>query len=110
MNYDGGPASGLSIADINHDGNPELLVGNGYGDVLVLLNQGNGTFFALITRPNQSIALAVDRPYGSGSNDVVYADQGLDRVVVHVRENKTDSLGESLNGDTLSQAPSSLRT
>ena len=98
IDYNAGPApSGLSIADINHDGSPDLLVGNSYGDVLVLLNQGNGTFLPY-HKTDQSIALAVADLTGSGSNDVIYANQGLDRVIVTYGNNKTDVLGNRSTG------------
>ena len=35
---------GLTIADINGDGIPDLLIGNAYGDLLVLQGNGDGTF------------------------------------------------------------------
>ncbi len=80
--YDAGTdPDGLAIADINHDGNPDLLVSNPLGDLLVLLGQGNGTFEPY-RNTNQTITLAVAGLTGNGSKDVIYADQGLDRVVV----------------------------
>jgi Concanavalin A-like lectin/glucanases superfamily/FG-GAP-like repeat len=77
----GSDPTGLTIADVNHDGNLDLLVGNAYGDVLVLLGTGKGTFEPY-HEANQSIELAVADLSGDGSKDVIYADQGLDRVVV----------------------------
>ena len=41
--------TGLTIADVNDDGKPDLIVGNAYGDILVLLNLGNGTFAPIKT-------------------------------------------------------------
>ncbi len=82
LTYNVGPdSSGLTIADINRDGISDLLVGNSYGDVLVLLGNGDGTFQPY-HEANQSIELAVADLTGNGSSDVIYADQGLDRVVV----------------------------
>jgi hypothetical protein len=74
-------SSGLAVADINHDGDPDLLVGDAFGDVLVLLGNGNGTFQPYHDA-NQSIELAVADLSGNGTKDVIYADEGLDRVVV----------------------------
>ena len=79
--YDAGPdPTGLTIADINHDGKLDLLVGNPFGDVLVLLGNGDGTFQPY-HKTDQSVALAV-ADLGNGTKDFIYANQGLDRVVV----------------------------
>ena len=45
-------ADGLTLADVNHDGQLDLLVGDAYGDVLVLLGKGDGTFRPT-TRPTR---------------------------------------------------------
>ena len=51
--YDAGPdPTGLTVADVNGDGKLDLLVGKPYGDVLVLLGDGDGTF-GPITRPTR---------------------------------------------------------
>jgi hypothetical protein len=74
-------SDGLTVADINHDGELDLLVGDAYGDVLVLLGNGDGTFEPY-HEANQAVELAVADLAGDGSKDIIYADQGLDRVVV----------------------------
>jgi hypothetical protein len=74
-------ADGLTVADLLGNGKLDLLVGDAYGDVLVLLGNGDGTFEPY-HEANQAVALAVADLTGSGSKDVIYADQGLDRVVV----------------------------
>jgi hypothetical protein len=79
--YPAGPEpSGLSVADVNGDGKPDLLIGNTFGDVLVLLGNGDGTL-----RPYQStdrqVALAVADVNGPGGPEFVFANQALDRVV-----------------------------
>ena len=79
-NNAGPDPTGLTIADINHDGNPDLLVGNPFGDVLVLLGKGDGTF-QHYHKTDQSVALAVV-DLGNGTKGFIYANQGLDRVVV----------------------------
>lgn len=76
---------GLSIAtDI--DGDPlrrgilDLLVGNDYGDILVLVGDGHGSF-----RPyteSGHIALAVDDLSGQGADSFVFANQDNNRVTV----------------------------
>ncbi len=74
-------SSGLTVADVNHTGNLDLLVGDAFGDVLVLLGNGYGTFQPY-HEADQSIELAVADLSGNGSKDIIYADQSLDRVVV----------------------------
>jgi hypothetical protein len=71
--------TGVTLADVNHDGKLDLLVGNAYGDLLVLLGNGNGTFQPY-HNANQNVALAV-LPNGDSQPDFIFADQGLDKVV-----------------------------
>jgi hypothetical protein len=98
VTYETGPdPTGLSIADVNHDGNLDLLVGNTHGDVLILLNQGNGTFLPY-RKTDQAITLAVADLTGNGSKDVIYADQGLDRVVVAYGQGRSTVLGDRSTG------------
>jgi hypothetical protein len=98
VTYDAGPdPTGLTIADVNHDGDPDLLASDSYGDVLVLLGHGDGTF-----RPyhnaDQSIELAVADLTGNGAKDVIYANQGLDRVVVEYASGQSTVLGDRAAG------------
>ena len=74
-------SDGLTVADVTGNGKLDLLVGDAYGDVLVLLGNGNGTFEPY-HEANQAVELAVADLTGNGSKDIIYADQGLDRVVV----------------------------
>jgi len=98
VTYDAGPdPTGLTVADLNHDGSPDLLVGNSYGDVLLLVNQGNGTFEPY-HKTDQAITLAVADLAGNGSKDVIYADQGLDRVVVDYGAGGSAVLGDQATG------------
>ena len=79
--YTGPDPTGLTIADVNGDGIPDLLVGNQFGDVLVLRGNGDGTFQPYRTT-DQQITLAVADLRGNGQKDVIYADQALDQVTV----------------------------
>jgi len=63
-------ADGLTVADINHDGKLDLLVGDAYGDVLVLQGQGDGTFQPY-HEANQAVELAVADLTGNGAKDII---------------------------------------
>ena len=89
--YNVGPdPTGLTIADVSGDKVADLVVGNAFGDVLVLLGEGNGVFQSA-TITDQHVALAVNKPKGSGSPTFVYSDQANDRVVVKLKRHRTDS-------------------
>jgi hypothetical protein len=77
----GNAPTGLAVADINGNGIPDLLIGNQFGDVLVLLGNGDGTFQPY-RRTDGQIALAVADLKGDGKQDFIFADQSLDRVAV----------------------------
>jgi hypothetical protein len=77
--YNVGPdPRGLSIAAVNGDQRPDLVVGNAFGDVLVLLNLGNG-MFKTPTIVDQSVALAVTYT-ADGTPSFIYSDQSRDRI------------------------------
>jgi hypothetical protein len=98
VTYDAGTdPTGLTVADLNHDGNPDLLVSDVYGDVLVLVGQGDGTFEPY-RDATQSIELAVTDLTGNGSTDVIYADAGLDRVVVDKGSSQSSILANQSTG------------
>ena len=82
VTYDAGTdPSGLTVADLLGNGKLDLLVGNVYGDVLILVGNGDGTF-----RPFEpvkaAVALAVADLTGNGVLDFVFADQSLNQVSV----------------------------
>jgi hypothetical protein len=89
--------SGLTIADLNHDGRPDLIVGNSYGDVLVLMGNGDGTFQPY-RKTDRAVALAVADLEHNGSSDFIFADQGLDRVVVDYGRGQIAVLGDRTSG------------
>jgi hypothetical protein len=73
--------TGLAVADIDGDGKLDLLVGNDYGDLLMLLGIGDGTFRSY-QRAGRNVALAVADLTGKGQDDFIFADQALDQVSV----------------------------
>src|SRR5207248_4300237 len=98
VRYGAGPEpTGLTIADVNHDGELDLLVGNAYGDILILQGQGDGGFRPY-RKADQAVALAVADLTGDGRPDFAYANQGLDRVTVQYGSDQTKVLGDKSSG------------
>ena len=98
VTYPVGPESdGLTLADLTGNGKLDLLVGDAYGDVLVLLGNGDGTFQPY-HEADQAIELAVADLKGNGSKDIIYADQSLDRVVVDYGAGGSTVLGDQATG------------
>jgi large repetitive protein len=77
----GNQPTGLAVADLNGDGHQDLLVGNQFGDVLVFLGNGDGTFRPY-ERADATIPLAVADLTGNGQTDFIFADPSLDNVSV----------------------------
>ena len=89
--------TGLTVAYLNGPENPpDLLIGNEYGDVLVLAGQGNGTFRPLTAAGN--VALAVADLTGNGTKDIIISDQGLNRLVIEFGGGQREILGDSSSG------------
>jgi hypothetical protein len=81
-NYDVGPdPSGLTVANLNGDKLPDLVVGNAFGDVLVLLGEGNGAFQTPVIA-DQSIGLAVAYTAGNSTPTIVLVEQAHDLIAV----------------------------
>ncbi len=85
----GNAPTGFAVATVA--GQPALLVGNGFGDVLTLLYDGHGSF-----RPDpaglQQVPLAVGElnAAGTGRPFAVVADEGLDRAALYEAIQGTD--------------------
>jgi hypothetical protein len=75
----GSNPTGLAIADLDGGGTPDILVGDGFGDVLVLLGNGSGGFAPPVST-DQQIALAVANPQPGAPPQFVIADQGSNKV------------------------------
>ncbi len=79
MSYGSGGlvAESVSVADVNGDGKPDLLVANGDGSVSVLLGAGDGSFQAAVSYGSggtSASSLAVADVSGDGKLDVVVAN------------------------------------
>jgi hypothetical protein len=80
--YPTGPdPTGLTVADVNGDGIPDLLVGNSYGDVLVLLGDGLGGFVPY-HKVDEQVALAVAGLGAKGQDVFAFSNKGLNQVAV----------------------------
>src|SRR5262249_48207644 len=90
-------ADGLTITDLLGNAKLDLLVGDAYGDVLVLIGNGDGTFQPY-HEANQAVELAVADLTGKGTKDIIYADQGLDRVVVDYGAGNSSVLADQSTG------------
>ncbi len=96
--YNVGPdPTGLTIVDLGGDNGPDLIVGDAFGDVLVLVNQGGG-LFQPPTPTADSVDLAVTHPNGSVAPSFVFSDQGNDSVVVKSSASGNLTLGSRATG------------
>jgi hypothetical protein len=78
--YATGPnPTGLTVADVNGDRIPDLLVGNAYGDVLVLVGDGHGGFAPYHNLDGQ-VALAVASLGAQGQDTFAFSAKGLNQV------------------------------
>jgi hypothetical protein len=91
----GNNARSIAVADVNGDGNPDLIVVNvNSGDVGILLGEGNGTFQAAVTYNSGSSA-----PFSVAVADM-NQDGQLDLVVANDNYNGDGSVSVLLgNGD-----------
>jgi hypothetical protein len=91
----GNDATGLSVADVTRPGGggpdkiPDLLVGNKFGDLLILAGKGDGTF-APYRRADDSAPLDVNAPAGVAPV-VLVGNQAQDSVTVQQRVAGTNS-------------------
>ncbi len=89
--------TGLTVADVNGDGVPDLVVGNAAGDVLVLIGGKDGTFQAPVST-DQGVALA-SLPAGSnGPATLIEANQATDQVVYGASPSASTLLADQSSG------------
>jgi Bacterial Ig-like domain (group 3)/FG-GAP-like repeat/FG-GAP repeat len=105
VTYDsGGPgAYSVAVADVNSDGIPDVIVGNG-GNLGVLLGNGDGSFQAAVTLDVNYTATSVALAdlTGNGLHDVVISNNAGSNIGVLIngaatRTATATSLGSSLN-------------
>lgn len=73
--------TGLNVDDLNRDGKLDLLVGNGYGDILFILGNGDGTFRPFV-RADKHVPLVVTDVNGDGRPEVLLANQATDQALL----------------------------
>jgi hypothetical protein len=77
----GNVPTGLVVHDINGDGRQDLIIGNDFGDLLVLRGNGDGTFQPY-QRADGRVALAIADVDGDGREDFIFASQAADTIEV----------------------------
>jgi hypothetical protein len=81
----GSGANALATADLNHDGNPDIVIANVAGDsITVLLGNGDGTFQAPVSyaTPSTAVSVVVGDFNNDGKLDIAAAEQGDPCVAV----------------------------
>jgi len=79
----GSQATGLSVVPGSSSGLFDLLVGNPFGDVLIIHGKGDGTFQPF-TRADQAVPFVTVNH--NGQQDVILANQAADQVVSQIRK------------------------
>ena len=96
----GDKVSGLTQADVNQDNKLDLIVGNEYGDVLILYGVGDGTFQPF-TRAERNVPFVLVDLDGDGvKDDVVLANQARDQIAAQQRLDGTTNF-QDVSGATL---------
>ncbi len=86
--------NGLTVADLNGNGNADLLISNPLGDVQVLIGNGDGTFQP-VQNLDQQVGLAVYAPNGTTPAAFIFTDQLTDQLVVQTVGGVTTVLGDA---------------
>jgi FG-GAP-like repeat len=89
--------NGLTVANLNDNGNADLLISNPLGDVQVLIGNGDGTFQP-VQNLDKQVSLAVYAPKGTTPAAFIFADQFTDQLVVRTVAGVTTVLGNAASG------------
>jgi hypothetical protein len=81
----GNLSTGLSVGDINADGQLDLLIGNEQGDVLTILGNGDGTFRPY-QRIDRRVGLAITGLDSDEGPEFAVFDQSQDRITYQSNE------------------------
>ncbi|MBL8795982.1 MAG: VCBS repeat-containing protein, partial [Planctomycetia bacterium] len=81
----GNEATGLAARDVTGDGVLDLLVGNVYGDLLIIQGNGDGTF-KTFTRVEKNVPFVTTDLDGDGIADVIVANQAFDQALSQQRD------------------------
>jgi large repetitive protein len=89
--------NGLTVANLNGNGNVDLLISNPLGDVQVLIGNGDGTFQP-VQNLDQQVGLAVYAPNGNTPAAFIFTDQRNDQLVIKTVGGVTTVLGDASTG------------
>src|SRR5262249_20934981 len=79
----GNRPTGISVRDLNSDNDPDLVIGNEFGDPLVLRGS-TGVTFETYRPDTQRISLAIATLDNPQQNNFAFGDQALDQVLAAV--------------------------
>jgi hypothetical protein len=89
--------NGLTVADLNGNGIPDLLVSNPLGDVVALIGNGDGTFQP-VQSLDQQVSLAVYTQGGSTPSAFIFANQLTDQLAIQTVGGAKTVLGSAQTG------------
>ncbi len=89
--------NGLTVANLDGNGDADLLVSNPLGDVQILIGNGDGSFQP-VRNLDQQVSFAVYSPSGTNPAAFIFANQLTDQLVVQTVGGGTTVLGDASMG------------